>query len=104
MSRIRHKVNFEAEFNWSKFSCQNKFKELSLPYYLPKTNWKIIEFIPFPSDNRYVKCEQPRPRFELVAAVSISSECNHWTNSASLYVYIYIYIYVCVCVFTNPST
>ena len=48
-----------SEFSFSKTSCLTKSEEISLPYYLPIARGRII--------GCYVKCNQPRPGFELVS-------------------------------------
>ena len=55
-SRMRHNVNFIAEFNkfeiqfsFSQTGCHTKVKEPSLSVYLPIAEGRIVGFIHFPS-------------------------------------------------------
>ena len=90
MSRMRHKVNFKAEFSWFESRLFNlrsvsftKVKQCSSTHYLSISGGKIIEFIPFP---RVIGlCEMQIASFGIWTwvAVSISYDGNHFPMNAS---------------------
>ena len=56
-------TNLISQLSFSETSCHIKFKEFSLPYYLPIAGVGIVKFIPFPRVNYFVKCKQPSQIF-----------------------------------------
>ena len=74
ISRMRHKMNFKlsltdlkSEFSFSKSTCHTKVEEISLPYYLPVAEGRILGFILFSENfSIYVKCKKCRTGFEFM--------------------------------------
>ena len=90
ISKIRHKVNFEAEFYSFEFKIpffqagyHTKFKSLNLPYYLPIIDWGIVECIYFPSIFARYQMFTVSFRKWLRLTVSISFGDKRYTTSGS---------------------
>ena len=56
-------TGFHSEFSFSSTVCYTKVKESSLPYYLFHSRWENSYLSQV--YERYMKCKQPRPGFEL---------------------------------------
>ena len=83
-------TGLKAEFTFFYTSCHTKFKEPSLPYYLPKAAERIIRFIPFLRVLALYKMQSVSSRIWIHVAVSISYNGNCYTTNTS-YVYIVIH-------------
>ena len=65
----------KLEFSFSYTCCHINVKNHSLPYYLPIVGKRIVRCIPFTI--ALVKCEYPRPGFELPSLCQFSSDDDH---------------------------
>ena len=88
--RMWHEVNFYAEFNRFEFKVfflvwlpYQGYQKLSLPYYLPITGWKIIEFIPFPMPLVLCKIQSTSSRIWTRVTEFLSYEHNHYSTGTS---------------------
>ena len=76
-------TNLNSDFSFSSTGCHTKTKELSLPYYLPTAEERIVGFIPI--SKVLVLCESIDQ--DLNSTVSISYNDKHYTIITSIYMY-----------------
>ena len=80
----RSLTGLNSEFSFSETSCLTKAEEISLPYYLPIAEGRIIGFIPFPRVLVLCEMQSVRSRIWTRVAVSISCDDNHYTTGTSM--------------------
>ena len=92
---FKQSLSLNSKLSFSLTRCYSKAKEISLLYYLPIAEGRMIRFIPFP---RLLPLCEMQTGFEL-GLLCLSPTMVTIKPEAPLWWYIYIYIYICIYIF-----
>ena len=86
-----------SKFSFTLTNRHTKIKELSLPYYLPRAEGRIVWVIHFRTYLRYVEMQTVSSRVWTQVVVFVTKDVNHYRarrNFGAFFVCVYIYIYI----------